>query len=327
MRLVQRFDQDWMTRGQRLVGICGAALLLAYEQLSTICGRDPVCLCVACRQKETKNYMLIDFSDILQNSDAPTFNSSKPSTSTSALPLVDPSHYPSRFAALLEFGDETHRVATNAVRLVQRFYQDWMTHAKRPAGICGADDHFSTVTINARDRSVGSDPNYMLIDFSDILQVNVLELGRTYLQLIQTLNLNLRLPLVDPSHYPSCFAALLEFGEEIHRVAPDAVRLVERFSRSTSSMFMWRRPLPCRAYEQRLTIRGGDHSEYPSCALTLADFRTSLEEEMATPAYTKAKAKEDPENLRQSIDPALMNKGILAGESWLKLHVSSPNYL
>lgn len=54
------------------------------------------------------------------------------------LPLVDPSHYISRFAALLEFGDETHKVATDAVRLVQRFDRDWMTRGRRPAGICGA---------------------------------------------------------------------------------------------------------------------------------------------------------------------------------------------
>src|SRR5260221_10756444 len=63
--------------------------------------------------------------------------------------------------------------------------------------------------------------NYMLIDFSELLQVkprltlllgltysssqvNVFELVHTYLQLVQTLNL--RLPLVDPSHYISRFA-------------------------------------------------------------------------------------------------------------------------
>ena len=54
------------------------------------------------------------------------------------LPLVDPSHYISRFAALLEFGDETHKVATDAIRLVQRFDRDWMAKGRRPAGICGA---------------------------------------------------------------------------------------------------------------------------------------------------------------------------------------------
>jgi len=51
---------------------------------------------------------------------------------------VDPSHYISRFSALLEFGDETHKVAVDAVRIVQRFDRDWMTRGRRPAGICGA---------------------------------------------------------------------------------------------------------------------------------------------------------------------------------------------
>jgi transcription factor IIIB 90 kDa subunit len=41
---------------------------------------------------------------------------------------------------------------------------------------------------------------------------------------VQTLNL--RLPLVDPSHYISRFAALLEFGDETAKVATDAVRYV-----------------------------------------------------------------------------------------------------
>lgn len=39
---------------------------------------------------------------------------------------------------MLEFGDETHKVATDAVRLVQRFDRDWVTRGRRPAGICGA---------------------------------------------------------------------------------------------------------------------------------------------------------------------------------------------
>lgn len=39
---------------------------------------------------------------------------------------------------MLEFGEETHRVATDAVRLVQRLDRDWVTKGRRPAGICGA---------------------------------------------------------------------------------------------------------------------------------------------------------------------------------------------
>ena len=54
------------------------------------------------------------------------------------IPIMDPSLYISRFAALLEFKEETQKVATDAVRLVQRFNRDWMATGRRPAGICGA---------------------------------------------------------------------------------------------------------------------------------------------------------------------------------------------
>ncbi|KIY49808.1 cyclin-like protein [Fistulina hepatica ATCC 64428] len=99
-----------------------------------------VCLYVACRQKETRNYMLIDFSDILEVNvfELGHIYLQLVQTLELRLPLVDPSHYISRFAALLEFGDDTHRVANDAVRLVQRFDRDWMTRGRRPAGICGA---------------------------------------------------------------------------------------------------------------------------------------------------------------------------------------------
>ncbi|KAJ2924283.1 hypothetical protein H1R20_g12815, partial [Candolleomyces eurysporus] len=158
---------------------------------------------------------------------------------------------------------------------------------------------------------------YMLIDFSDLLQVNVFELGHTYLQLVQTLNL--RLPLVDPSHYISRFAALLEFGEETHKVATDAVRLVQRFDRDW--MTRGRRPagicgaallLAARMNNFRRSVeeivqvvkiadttlkkRLDEFKATPSGNLTLADFRNVwLEEEMDPPAYTKGKEKEEAE--------------------------------
>lgn len=54
------------------------------------------------------------------------------------IPAIDPSLFISRFASLLEFGDETQQVANDATRLVQRFSRDWMHTGRRPAGICGA---------------------------------------------------------------------------------------------------------------------------------------------------------------------------------------------
>jgi len=165
----------------------------------------------------------------------------------------------------------------------------------------------------------------MLIDFSDLLEVNVFELGHTYLQLVQTLNL--RLPLVDPSHYISRFSALLEFGEETHKVATDAVRLVQRFDRDW--MTRGRRPagicgaallLAARMNNFRRSVeeivqvvkiadttlkkRLDEFKATPSGALTLADFRNVwLEEEMDPPAFTKGKEKEEAERLASEAIP------------------------
>jgi transcription factor IIIB 90 kDa subunit len=145
----------------------------------------------------------------------------------------------------------------------------------------------------------------------------VFELGHTYLQLVQTLNL--RLPLVDPSHYISRFAALLEFGEETHKVATDAVRLVQRFDRDW--MTRGRRPagicgaallLAARMNNFRRSVeeivqvvkiadttlkkRLDEFKATPSGSLTLADFRNVwLDEEMDPPAFTKGREREEAE--------------------------------
>lgn len=54
------------------------------------------------------------------------------------IPAIDPSLLISRFASMLEFGEETQQVANDAIRLVQRFSRDWIFTGRRPAGICGA---------------------------------------------------------------------------------------------------------------------------------------------------------------------------------------------
>jgi transcription factor IIIB 90 kDa subunit len=144
--------------------------------------------------------------------------------------------------------------------------------------------------------------------------VNVFELGHTYLQLVQTLNL--RLPLVDPSHYISRFSALLEFGDETHKVAHDAVRLVQRFDRDW--MTKGRRPagicgaallLAARMNNFRRSVeevvqvvkiadstlkkRLEEFARTSSAGLTVGDFRRVwLEEEMDPPAFSKGKERE-----------------------------------
>ncbi|KAI9473851.1 MAG: hypothetical protein EXX96DRAFT_528798 [Benjaminiella poitrasii] len=71
--------------------------------------------------------------------------------------------------------------------------------------------------------------SHMLIDFSDLLQINVFTLGATFLKLCRVLNLSL--PQVDPSIYISRFAVALDFGDYTQRVAQDAVRIVQRMDR------------------------------------------------------------------------------------------------
>lgn len=54
------------------------------------------------------------------------------------MPLTDPAIYSLRFANRLELGQDKHKVATDASRLVRRFQADWMSEGRRPAGVCGA---------------------------------------------------------------------------------------------------------------------------------------------------------------------------------------------
>ncbi|WFD22317.1 transcription factor TFIIIB subunit brf1 [Malassezia equina] len=153
---------------------------------------------------------------------------------------------------------------------------------------------------------------HMLIDFADVIQVNVFVLGRSYLRLLRVLNL--QMPLIDPSFYISRFAALLEFGDETQRVVTDATRLVTRFK--TDWMVEGRRPagicgacllLAARMNHFRRSIteivqvvkiadvtlrkRLEEFKNTPSGQLTIEDFRSVwLEEENNPPAFSRARA-------------------------------------
>jgi transcription factor IIIB subunit 2 len=52
--------------------------------------------------------------------------------------MTDPAVYSLRFANRLDLGNDRHKVATDASRLVRRFQADWMSEGRRPAGVCGA---------------------------------------------------------------------------------------------------------------------------------------------------------------------------------------------
>ena len=84
--------------------------------------------------------MLIDFSDVLHTNvfTLGTTFLRLIRTLNIQLPLIDPSLYLARFAAKLNFGDLTHTVTSDALRLVQRMKRDWIHYGRRPSGICGA---------------------------------------------------------------------------------------------------------------------------------------------------------------------------------------------
>eukprot|EP00873_Tetraselmis_striata_P036499 jgi/Tetstr1/456763/TSEL_043460.t1 len=75
---------------------------------------------------------------------------------------------------------------------------------------------------------------FMMIDFSDTLQINIFTLGVVFLQLCQLLRLQdhpvLTRP-VDPSLYIHRFADRLSFGKKIHVVVNTAIRLVASMKR------------------------------------------------------------------------------------------------
>ncbi|KAJ3766258.1 BRF1-domain-containing protein [Lentinula raphanica] len=262
-----------------------------------------VCLYVACRQKETRNYMLIDFSDILQVNVFELGHTYLQLIQTLhlRLPLVDPSHYISRFAALLEFGDETHRVATDAIRLVQRFDRDWMTRGRRPAGICGAALLLAARMNNFR-RSI--EEIVQVVKIGDMTVKKRLEefrktpSGALTLADFRTVWLEEE---VDPPAYTK--------GKEKERLEEEEEEEdgVESTTTKGKGKKKGKEKEKKEKKKKKKKRKRGDDDDYEDLTDEDAD----------------ADADGDPDhepnhpvpenNLRQPIDPALMNEGILAG--------------
>jgi len=70
---------------------------------------------------------------------------------------------------------------------------------------------------------------YLLIDFSDALQINVYVLGKSFLQFSRSCYLNI--PIVDPSLYIHRFAARLELGDKVGTVIQTALRIITRLKK------------------------------------------------------------------------------------------------
>jgi transcription factor IIIB 90 kDa subunit len=71
---------------------------------------------------------------------------------------------------------------------------------------------------------------HMLIDFSDMLRINVFVLGQTYLKFIKRMEITWDV-ILDPSIYLQRFARHLEFGPDTGKIVMDATRLVKRMDR------------------------------------------------------------------------------------------------
>lgn len=97
------------------------------------------CLYTVCRLGRTP-HMLIDFADVSQTNLYVLGNTYLKLTRllNIQLPVIDPSLYMHRFAAKLEYGEKANDVAMTALRITARMQRDWMTHGRRPAGLCGA---------------------------------------------------------------------------------------------------------------------------------------------------------------------------------------------
>ena len=80
--------------------------------------------------------------------------------------------------------------------------------------------------------------SHMLIDFAEVLQIDVYDLGNVFLKFCK--EINIKLEPIDPSLYIRRFASMLEFEDKTHQVAHTALRIVARMNREW--MITGRRP-------------------------------------------------------------------------------------
>ncbi|KAK2491294.1 hypothetical protein MC885_005891 [Smutsia gigantea] len=181
----------------------------------------------------------------------------------------------------------------------------------------------------------------MLLDLSDLLQVNVYVLGKTFLLLARELCINApaiehaysnteaRVSATDPCLYIPRFAHLLEFGEKTHEVSMTALRLLQRMKRDW--MHTGRRPsglcgaallVAARMHDFRRTVkevisvvkvcestlrkRLTEFEDTPTSQLTVDEFmKIDLEEECDPPSYTAGQRKLRLKQLEQVLSKKL----------------------
>nr|XP_020480296.1 transcription factor IIIB 90 kDa subunit-like [Monopterus albus] len=164
---------------------------------------------------------------------------------------------------------------------------------------------------------------HMLLDLSDLLQVNVYILGKTFLLLARELCINA--PAIDPCLYIPRFAHMLEFGVQTHEVSMTALRLVQRMKRDW--MHTGRRPsglcgaallVAARMHKFRRTVKDvisvvkvcqatlrkrlTEFEDTPTSQLTIDEFmRVDLEQECDPPSFTAAQHKVKMQQLEHEL--------------------------
>uniref|UniRef100_A0A3B5KZC4 Transcription factor IIIB 90 kDa subunit n=1 Tax=Xiphophorus couchianus TaxID=32473 RepID=A0A3B5KZC4_9TELE len=164
---------------------------------------------------------------------------------------------------------------------------------------------------------------HMLLDLSDLLQVNVYILGKTFLLLTRELCINA--PAIDPCLYIPRFAHMLEFGDKNHEVSMTALRLVQRMKRDW--MHTGRRPsglcgaallVAARMHKFRRSVKDvigvvkvcqttlrkrlTEFEDTPTSQLTIDEFmRVDLEQECDPPSFTAGQHKVKMQQLEQEL--------------------------
>ncbi|XP_063803286.1 transcription factor IIIB 90 kDa subunit isoform X2 [Pseudophryne corroboree] len=164
---------------------------------------------------------------------------------------------------------------------------------------------------------------HMLLDLSDLLQVNVYVLGKTFLLLARELCINA--PAIDPCLYIPRFAHMLEFGDKNHEVSMTAMRLVQRMKRDwmhtgrrpsglcgaallvASRMHDFRRTIKevirvVKVCESTLRKRLTEFEDTPTSQLTIDEFMNiDLDQECDPPSFTAGQRKVRLQQLEQEL--------------------------
>uniref|UniRef100_A0A668SWS7 B-related factor 1 n=1 Tax=Oreochromis aureus TaxID=47969 RepID=A0A668SWS7_OREAU len=165
---------------------------------------------------------------------------------------------------------------------------------------------------------------HMLLDLSDLLQVDVYILRKTFLLLACELCINA--PAIDPCLYIPRFAHMLEFGAKTHEVSMTALRLVQRMKRDwmhtgrrpsglcgaalliAARMHMFQRSVKDVIgvvkiiYQAILRKRLTEFEDMPTSQLTIDEFmKVDLEQECDPPSFTAAQQEAKMQQLEQEL--------------------------